>query len=863
MQFVRDSSNSEPVANLKSFQEKVSTARRQTGRLQKDLAAALGVDAQVLSRKLHGSGRDQLTHYEVKQIIKTLAAWDAITTQIQATELLTLMHLKLSSFSPDEWNSIPLSRLDKSPQDRSTTVGISTTTSTVSRRHTPIPTPSTSLIDREWAIKLISELLRQDEVRLLTLLGAAGVGKTRLSLAVAATLLEEFVDGVFFVSLGDIHEAVLVPSTIAQVLDLVEPIRGASFPHVSPSYERILKAFIGEKDMLLVLDNFEHLLDASVFIGEMLEAAPRLKLLVTSRIILPLNGGYEFGVPPLEVPDPALVTNTAALTQSPAVRLFVERVKAVNPRFALTEQNAATVAQLCLRLEGLPLAIELAAARSRLLSPQAILERLGKSESSGQHGQAGLSLTFLRQQARNMPARQQTLLHTLDWSYHLLDTQAQQLLIRLGVFVRGWTLQAALAICQDEDHQVGVEDLFEQLEGLINQSLVVPMPLEERLPVEEIIQRFRFLEPIREYALKRLQESGEEEALRWRHARYYLQLVEQIELDLGGSQRYRAVQQLVGEQDNVRVALAWAIEQGEAEIAQRFCGALGLFWESRSQFQEAHRWIGAALEMGKHTSVEVRAKLTLAASRLTNWEMELEHSREFAQEALSYYEACGDARGRAKALFQVGDAWYMQGKYTLATRYLEETLNLQRELSELRGAALTLRRLGAIATLQGEFDRAEVYLTEALTFFQQLGESWGLSSILVDYGVLAVVQGKLLQALSPFREAMLLAQEIKQRYNLAIALAALGCALGVASSARYTALLCSTAEILFEQTGTALPLVYRSLYMTYLLSIKAQVDEEKWVTWWEQGRKFSPEQVVALALEGCQQTLSMSTKDSD
>jgi len=508
------------------------------------------------------------------------------------------------------------------------------------------------------------------------LLGTAGVGKTRLSLAVAATLLDKFADGIFFVSLGDIHEAALVPSTIAQVLDLVEPLRGASFSGVSPSYEHILKAFLGEKDILLVLDNFEHLLDASVFIGEMLEAAPRLKLLVTSRVILPLHGGYEFGVPPLEVPDPALVTNATALAQSPAVRLFVERVKAVNPRFALTELNAATVAQLCLRLEGLPLVIELAAARSRLLSPQAILERLGRSESGGQHGQAGVSLTFLRQQARNMPARQQTLLHTLDWSYHLLDMQAQQLFTRLGVFVRGWTLQAVLVICQDEDHRVGAEDMFEQLEGLVNQSLVVPMPLEERLPVEETIQRFRFLEPIREYALKRLQESEEEEALRRRHARYYLLLVEQIEPNLGGSQRDRAVQQLVDEQDNVRVALAWAIEQGEAEIAQRLCGALALFWESRSQFQEAHRWIGTALKMEKHTSVEVRAKLTLAASRLTNWEMELEHSREFAQEALSLYEACGDAGGRAKALFQVGDAWYMQGEYALATRYLARLCTL-------------------------------------------------------------------------------------------------------------------------------------------------------------------------------------------
>ena len=264
---MRNFNNPEYAADLKHFQEQVSTARRQTGRLQKDLAAALGVDAQVLSRKLHGSGRDQLTHYEVKQIIKTLADWDAITTQAEAIELLTLMRLKQESFSPDEWSNVPLSRLDKQPHKLSIVNGPTSVTSTVNRGRTSIPTPSASLIGREWAVKLVSEQLRQDEVRLLTLLGAGGVGKTRLSLAVAASLKNAFADGVYFVSLGDIREATLVPSTIAQALDLLEPIRGTS-SHIFPSYEHILKVFLREKDILLVLDNFEHLLDATIFIAE-------------------------------------------------------------------------------------------------------------------------------------------------------------------------------------------------------------------------------------------------------------------------------------------------------------------------------------------------------------------------------------------------------------------------------------------------------------------------------------------------------------------------------------------------------------------------------------------------------------------
>ncbi len=852
---MHDASDSEPMDTLKRFQEKVSAARRQSGRLQKDLAVAVGVDAQVLSRKLHRSGRDRLTHYEVKQIIKTLAAWDAIATQDEAVELLTLMRLKWESFSPEEWNAVPLSRLDKSLRGPLTTQGASSRTSTGSRGHTTIPTPATPLIGREWAITLVSELLLQNEVRLLTLVGAAGVGKTRLSLAVATAVRETFADGVFFVSLGDLREATLVPSTIAQVLGLMNPMRGAAFSQVAPSQEQILKTFISEKDMLLVLDNFEHLLDAAGFLVAMLEAAPRLKLLVTSRITLPLSGGYEFGVPPLDVPDPALVTNLAALAQAPAIRLFVERVKAVQPRFALTEQNATPVVQLCLHLEGLPLAIELAAARSRLLSPHALLERLVGSETADHPGREGQSLAFLRQHAHNAPARQQTLLHALDWSYHLLDTQAQQLFARLGVFVGGWTLEAALAVCQEEGSWPDAEDLFEQIEGLVKQSLVVPAASAELLPEEESHQRFRFLEPLREYAWKRLLESREGDEVQRRHARYYLLLVEQIEPDLGGSQRHRAVHLLAREQDNLRAALAWAIERGEAELAQRLCGALGPFWEAHSQFQEAHSWIEAALAMGKHTSVRVQAKLHLAASRLTNWETAFEHSREFAQQALSFYEACDDARGRASALFQLGDTYYLQGEYTQATRYLEETLQVQHEFSEQRDYALTLGRLGAIATLQGDLNRAEVRLAEAATFFRQFGEQGRLNSILILLGVLAVVRGQFLSALGPLREAMLLAEETRQQYNLAITLIPLGCALGMARSARDAALICSAAEALLVQLGSTVPPAYRPLYMTCLTSVKAHSDEETWASWWTEGASLSSAQAVALALEGCQHLL--------
>ncbi len=488
-----------------------------------------------------------------------------------------------------------------------------------------------------------------------------------------------------------------------------------------------------------------------------------------------------------------------------------------------------------------------------MLSPQALLERLGKGDADAMHREAGLSLTFLRQQARNVPIRQQTLLHTLDWSYDLLDTRAQQLFTRLGVFLGGWTLQAAQAVCQDQEHQIDADDLFEQLEGLVNQSLVVP--LEENLSEVENGPRFRFLEPLREYACKLLQESSEGQARQQKHASYYLSLVEQIEPALVGNRRSRAVRQLLREQDNIRTALAWSVEHREAELAQRFCGALGLFWESQSQFQEAHSWLEAALRMGEHTPMDVRAKLALAAARLTNWEMALEQSREFAQEALSFYEACGDTRGSANALFQIGDAWYFQGEYTQATLYMEKALKLQRELGERRSTALTLGRLGAVLTLQGHLDRAKDSLTEAITFFRHSDDVWGLSGVLISLGTLLQLQGKPLQALDPLREAMLLTQEIRQRYTLALALITLGCVLGVASDARYAALICSAAEALFEQIASALPPAYRPLYMSYLMSFQTRINESTWKKDWAQGRTLSPEQAVALALEGCQSLL--------
>ncbi|HEY6541112.1 MAG TPA: NB-ARC domain-containing protein, partial [Ktedonobacteraceae bacterium] len=423
--------------NLTLFREKVSDACRQAGRLQKELAGALGIDTKVLSRKLHGAKRAFLTHEQVKQVIKTLASWDAISTQAEAIELLVLMGLRRESFSDEEWKTAPLNRLEPAPRGDP---AHGATTLTAQTAIPPLPVVPASLIGREALVQALLDRIRQPAVRLLTLFGTGGVGKTRLALKAAHALRHDFADGVFFVPLVAIHDAALVPPSIVQALGLSEPVmRGGPGSQSVSSSENLLKDFLREKSLLLVLDNVEQIPGIASFIDDVLSTAPLLKVMVTSRAVLHLYGEHEFEVPPLEVCSLDALSDREYVSQFPAIRLFIERAQALNPAFHLNENNVATIAQICARLDGLPLAIELAAARTKVFSLPAILEKL--TDRTGQ------SLTFLRSTTRNVPQRQQTLHDTLDWSYGLLDIPLQSLFRHLGVFPGGWTVDAVVAIC--------------------------------------------------------------------------------------------------------------------------------------------------------------------------------------------------------------------------------------------------------------------------------------------------------------------------------------------------------------------------------------------------------------------------------
>ncbi len=820
--------------HLDLFREKVSAARRQAGHQQKELADALSIDPRVLSRKLHGAKQAFLNHAEIKLIIQTLAAWDAISTQAQAAELLALMGLKIEVFSDQEWSAPPLNRLESSPR-----VSKPGALSLILAAGSSLPVSSTSLIGRDHDIHLLLDLLRQPSVRLLTLRGTGGVGKTRLALEVARAVQKDFAAGVFFVPLAALHDAALVPSTLVQALHLSEPFatQSAGEQKVS-SPEDLLKGFLRDKKLLLVLDNVEQIPAIVPFISDLLHSTIELKIMVTSRATLHMYGEYDFDVPSLTVGAPDGIVDEEDISQLPAVRLFIERARAVHPTYQVSKDDLTTIAQICARLDGLPLAIELAAARTKTFPLPTILQRLVSEK--------GQFFFFKQKTAYDISQRHQTLHKTLDWSYELLDPEQQVLFRHLGVFPGSWTLQAASAIALSEMPTATLDDVLECVESLLDHSLVKQAPYtKDSLPGAI---RFYLLETIREYGQERLEESGERPQIQRRHATYYLALAEDIEPELSDRTQSRAVSVLAREEDNLRAALEWAIADGEAEIAQRLSGALGMYWEARTQFREAHRWIDAVLSMSQETPPAVRAKLIMAASRLSLWEVAYEHSRAFAQEALALYTAMDDVAGRAEAIFQIADTWHMQGEYALAISYFEKCLPLLHDQAKWRSYAFALSRLGAVAMLQGNFSQSFRYLNEALVLLREYSEPTLLNVTLVYLGVLTFVQSDFIQSVAYLREGLLLAQQTNNHYTLATDLIAFGCVLGVIQAPSYAARVCSAAEALFASLHTALPMAYRPLYDSYIIGLKSQVDEATWNAWWTEGSSLSLDEVCSLAL---------------
>jgi predicted ATPase/DNA-binding XRE family transcriptional regulator len=688
-------------------------------------------------------------------------------------------------------------------------------------RRSLLPVPPTPLIGRGPFVATVCATLQRADVRLMTLTGPPGVGKTRVALQVAHQLQLTFRDGAVFVSLAPISDPDLVLASIAQALDLPEAV------HLS--FLERLKAALHTSVRLLVLDNFEQVLAAAPAISELLGAAPALKVLVTSRAALHISGEHQVQVPPLALPDlhdpPAL----DALSQVPAVELFVQRAQAVAPRFALTETNAADVVAVCHRLDGLPLALELAAARSKMFPPQALLARLRSP------------LAILTVGARNLPIHQQTLRSTLAWSYDLLPPDDQVLFARLGVFVGGFTFDAVSTICSEAD-----DASFSVLDGLallLDQSLIQ----HELSTAGEV--RLSMLETIREYALEQLTQRQEVEDICERHARYYVQLAEQADSEFRGSRQSIWFERLEHEHENIRAALTWSLHYGVPDVGLQLVGALWWFWLTNGYIREGYQWCNALMPYVDTVRPAVHAKALLATTALAWYLGQAEQMVALVEKSADLSRRSGNARDTALAWNLLAVLAAYRSEHEAAAEWHGQSLALMREAGDRWGIAVSLGTQGISTFNLQQFDQAKTCLTGALVIFRELGDRWSPVYASTYLGLTLVQQGKYQQAEDVLIDALRFTPVVGMRFCFPEALVGLAATALAQGHIERAIQLSGAAEALREVFGTFLPPVVETIYEDYLASARRQVDELTFTQAWEAGRVLSLEQVIEYAID--------------
>jgi predicted ATPase len=644
----------------------------------------------------------------------------------------------------------------------STSAGPSILNSQFSIQKHNLPAALTPFIGREAELNQLAAWLTRPGCRLISLIGPGGIGKTRLALEIAGRHVASFADGVFLVRLASIQQPEVAASAIAQTLGFKES--GGQSP------QELIMAWLYDKHLLLILDNFEHLLEAAPLVTELLAAAPALSVLATSRAPLHVYGEHLFQVPALALPDLKQLPQPAALVEYPAIKHFTTRVQAVRSDFALTAESATAVVEICARLDGLPLAIELAAARGQRLAPARILEYL-TTRSGG--------LEILVGGGRDLPPRQQTMRATIAWSYDLLSSAEQTLFRRLAVFAGGWSPEAAEAVCElrmknEELRKVSPESailnsqfsILNLLDSLVDKSLIVQMDEHAGAP------RFTMLETIREYGLERLEESKELNAVRRCHALYYLALAEAQVTTLSGPEQAAGLARLEREHDNLRAALAWARESADTDLGLRLGGALWPFWQRHCHLSEGRRWLGgflAAPDIGA-VAPEVRATALIGTAWLAQGQDDFVKADALFEEGLRLERALGHTGRVAAVLTNRALIARGQGQYVQAMALIEESLALERAVEDQAGMAYALYRLGLVTRECGDFARSAALYRECLAIYQALGDRSRAAFALLALGDIARDQGDAAQLEAYSQESLAICRELGQHWSVGYAL---------------------------------------------------------------------------------------------